>query len=77
MEAFNVKRENSIAFDGFRTGFITDTTGKVVFGNGENVIQNITAKTTNVKDVENYWLEISANGYGMSFKTQYNNGDIT
>ena len=74
---YNVGRENSVAFDGYRTGFIADETGKVVFGNGEKVIQNISAKTSNVKDIENYWLTIPAGGYGMSYKSQCNNATVT
>jgi hypothetical protein len=74
---YNVKRENTISFDGYRTGFITNNNGKVVYGNGDNVLQNMKPKTTNVNDMENYWVEIPAGGYGMSFKTQYNNASIT
>lgn len=72
-----VGRENSVAFDGYRTGFCADADGKVVFGNGDKVIQNICAKTENVADMENYWVTIPANGYGMSYKTQCNNATVT
>lgn len=72
-----VGRENSVAFDGYRTGFCADADGKVVFGNGDKVIQNICGKTENVADMENYWVTIPANGYGMSYKTQCNNATVT
>ena len=72
-----VARENSVAFDGYRTGFAADAEGKVVFGNGDKVIQNICGKTDNVADMENYWVTIPAGGYGMSYKTQCNNATVT
>ena len=74
---YRVNRENSVAFDGYRTGFVTNADGKVVFGNGDMVIQNICAKTENVADMENYWVTIPAGGYGMSYKTQCNNATVT
>ncbi|MGD9605059.1 MAG: InlB B-repeat-containing protein [Bacilli bacterium] len=58
-------REGALTFDGFRKGFVADATGKVVLGSGFGVIQSALPSTARTVD-------IPANGYGMTFKTQEN-----
>lgn len=58
-------REGALTFDGFRKGFTADSTGKVVLGSGFGVMQNVLPSTARSVD-------IPANGYGMTFKTQEN-----
>ena len=70
-------RDNSMAFDGYRNGFVLDAEGKVVFGNGEGVIQDICAKNTDSSDMENFWITIPAGGCAMSFKSQNNNPKVS
>lgn len=58
-------RENALTFDGYRKGFVTDETGKVIIGSGFGTLQDVLPSTTRE-------IEIPVGGYGMSFKTQEN-----
>jgi len=58
-------RENALTFDGYRKGFTADATGKVVLGSKFGVLQDVLPSTARSVD-------IPANGYGMTFKTQEN-----
>ncbi len=60
-------RENGYSFDGYRVGWASDAEGNVVFGNGTTVIQGI---------CQDYYVEIPAGGYGMTYKTMYNNATV-
>lgn len=72
-----IDRENAFGMDGYRVGFVTDATGKVVFGNGESQIQNICDLNGNgVMDEADYWITIPAGGYAYTPKTQQNNAAI-
>lgn len=59
------ERENALTFDGYRKGFVTDETGKVIIGSGFGTLQDVLPSTTRE-------IEIPVGGYGMSFKTQEN-----
>lgn len=72
-----VDRENGFGYDGYRVGFATDGTGKVVFGNGNTVIQAaMDLNGNNEMDDTDYLVTIPAHGYGMTYKTMYNNASV-
>ncbi len=58
-------RENALTFDGYRKGFVVDADGTVIMGSGFGVVQDVLPSTTR-------HIDIPANGYGMTFKTQEN-----
>ena len=62
-------RENALTFDGFRAGFTANQDGTVVMGAGNKVIQTVLETTTT-------HIDVPANGYGMTFKSQENKPDI-
>ncbi|MDI9506861.1 MAG: Ig-like domain-containing protein, partial [Bacillota bacterium] len=59
------ERENALTFDGYRKGFVTDETGKVIIGSGFGTLQDVLPSTAR-------HIDIPAYGYGMTFKTQEN-----
>jgi hypothetical protein len=58
-------RENALTFDGYRKGFVANADGTVIMGSGFGVVQDVLPSTTR-------HIDIPANGYGMTFKTQEN-----
>ncbi len=66
--AIDSGRENAFTFDGWRAAWVCDADGKVVLGNGDQVIQYV---------LNDYYIEIPAGGYGMTFKTQMNKASVT
>ena len=72
-----IDRENAFGMDGYRVGFVTDGEGKVVFGNGEGVIQAIADMDKDGQMSEaDFWITIPAGGYAYTTKTQQNNAAI-
>lgn len=71
-------RENAFAFDGYRNGFVADSEGNVIFGNGGGFFQQICDNDKDgVQSLEDLYVAIPAGGYGMTFKTQNQNYDLT
>lgn len=68
-------RENGFSFDGYRVGVVMDKDGNVVFGNGTSRIQDSTYFLDENGNLS-YFITIPAGGYGMSYKTMYNNLEL-
>lgn len=73
-----IDRENAFGMDGYRVGFVADAEGKVVFGNGEGVIQAIEQPTNSDGQMtaDDFWITIPAGGFAYTTKTQQNNASI-
>ena len=68
-----IERSNSISYDGYRPGFITDANGTVVLGYGSQFISpNYDANNDGLLTEDDYWLTIPAGGYGYTPKSQQN-----
>ncbi|MCI5938705.1 MAG: immunoglobulin-like domain-containing protein [Bacilli bacterium] len=69
------QRENGYSFDGYRVGVVMDKDGNVVFGNSSNRIQDSTY-FLDANGELSYFVTIPAGGYGMTYKTMYNNLEL-
>lgn len=68
-----IGRDNAVGIDGYRPGFVTDGTGKVVLGDGQTYLQvNYDANNDGLLTEDDYWITVPAGGYAYTTRTQQN-----